>query len=200
MSDALKAHHARPATAGGVFALRGRDRQSLVVALERIAALAPRMSHHELQNLSHYLYQEMTSASAAAPSSGGALSGSGGERGTEAGGRSQALAEDGEIRVAVTASNGDQLAERACHAARLVRVVRVVRGGALVREAGVLVSGGARGRVVLVFPSDAVTDGAVPEGSAWAAAEAARLARSLDGLRRLQGLGVSDRRRGPRAR
>ena len=162
MSNALKARHARPATAGGVFALRGRDRPSLIAALERITALAPRLSHHELHNLGHHLSQEVSH------------------------GRSSTLAEDGEIRIALTASNGDQLAERACHAARLVRTVR---GGPLVREAGIHLSCGARGRVVLVFASDAVAEGTAPGGSAWATAEAATLARSLDGLRWLEGLG-----------
>ena len=63
-------------------------------------------------------------------------------------------AADGEIRVAMTAGNQDQLAERSRRAARLAGTVR---SGPMVAGAGVRVSCGTGGRVVLVFPGDAVT-------------------------------------------
>ncbi len=178
MGIRVKAGRARPAAATGVFALRSRDRPSLVAALERIAAIAPGMSDRELQNLARQLCRETAAAGLARSDA----------PGTRAGGRSRGLAGDREIRVTMTAWNPDQLAERARRAARLAGAVH---GGPMISEAGVRVSCGAGGRVVLVFPGGAVTDGAGEGGAAWLAAEAATLARSLDALRWLEGLGAS---------
>ena len=178
MGIRVKAGRARPAAATSVFALRGRDRPSLVAALERIAAIAPGMSDRELQNLACQLCRETAAAGLAGSDA----------PGTRAGGRSRDLAGDREIRVTMTAWNPDQLAERARRAARLAGAVR---GGPMISEAGVRVSCGAGGRVVLVFPGGAVTDGAGEGGAAWLAAEAATLARSLELLRWLEGLGAS---------
>ncbi len=97
-------------------------------------------------------------------------------------------ADDGEIRATMTAGNQDQLAERARRAARLAGAVR---GGPMVAEAGVRVSYGARGRVVLVFPGDGVTGNGAQGRTAGPAGETATLARSLGLLRGLEGLGVS---------
>lgn len=195
MSIRVKASRARQAAAAGVFALRGWDRPSLIVALERIAAIAPRMSHHELQNLAYQLSRETFGASAAGPADGSAPGGeasrrpafSGGAPGTRAAGRSRAPGGDREIRVIVTASNQDQLAERARRGAALVGAVL---SGSMVSDTGVRVSCGARGRVVLVFPGDAIPDGTASRGTAWPVTEAATLARSLSALRWLEGLGV----------
>ena len=195
MSIRVKASRARQAAAAGVFALRGWDRPSLIVALERIAAIAPRMSHHELQNLASQLSRETFDTPAAGPADGGAPGGeasrrpafSGGAPGTRAPDRSWDPRGDREIRVTVTASNQDQLAERARRGAALVAAVL---GGSMGSDTGVRVSCGARGRVVLVFPGDAIPDGAAPGGTAWPVTEAATLARSLSALRWLEGLGV----------
>ena len=178
MGIQVKAGRARSAAATGVFALRGRDRPSLVAALERIAAIAPGMSERELRNLTRQLCRETAAAGLARSDT----------PVTRAGDRSRGLAGDREIRVTMTAWNPDQLAERARRAARLAGAVH---GGPMISEAGVRVSCGAGGRVVLVFPGGVVTDGAGEGGAAWLAAEAASLARSLDALRWLEGLGAS---------
>ena len=159
MGIRVKDDRTRSAAATSVFAFRNRDRRSLVAALERIAAIAPRMSHREFQNLAYQLGHETADP-----------------------------ADDGEIRVTMTAGNQDQLAERARRAARLAGAVR---GGPMVAGAGVRVSYGARGRVVLVFPGDAVTGSGAQGRTAGTAGETATLARSLGLLRRLEGLGVS---------
>ncbi len=159
MGIRVKDDRTRIAATTSVFAFRNRDRRSLVAALERIAAIAPRMSHRELQNLAYQLGHETADP-----------------------------ADDGEIRVTMTAGNQDQLAERARRAARLTGAVR---GGPMVAGAGVRVSYGARGRVVLVFPGDAVAGSGTQGRTAGTAGETATLARSLGLLRGLEGLGVS---------
>jgi len=159
MGIRVKDGRTRSATATSVFALRNRDRRSLAAALERIAAIVPRMSHREFQNLAYQLGHETADP-----------------------------ADDGEIRVTMTAGDQDQLAERARRAARLASAVR---GGPMVTRAGVRVSYGARGRVVLVFPGDAVTESGAQRRAAGTAGETATLARSLGLLRGLEGLGVS---------
>ena len=159
MGIQVKDDRTRSAAATSVFAFRNRDRGSLVAALERIAAIAPRMSHREFQNLVYQLGHETADP-----------------------------ADDGEIRVTMTAGNQDQLAERAHRAARLAGAVR---GGPMVAGAGVRVSCGARGRVVLVFAGDAVTGSGAQGRTAGTAGETATLARSLGLLRGLEGLGVS---------
>jgi enediyne polyketide synthase len=202
MSIRIKTGRARPAAATGVFALRGRDRPSLIAALERIAAIAPRLSYHGLHDLACQLGRETAGASAAGPGPGAADGGApgadagrrpafpGGVPGTRAAGRSRDPGGDREIRVTVTASNQDQLAERARRGAALVGAVP---GGSMVGDTGVRVSCGARGRVMLVFPGHAIPSGTAPGGTAWPAAEAAEaatLARSLGVLRWLERLGV----------
>ena len=159
MGIRVKDDRTRSAAATSVFAFRNRDRRSLAAALERIAATAPRMSRREFQNLAYQFGHETADP-----------------------------ADDGEIRVTMTAGNQDQLAERARRAARLAGAVR---GGPMVAGAGVRVSYGARGRVVLVFPGDAVTGSGAQRRTAGAAGETAALARSIGLLRGLGGLGVS---------
>src|SRR5450755_166032 len=172
MSIRIKTGRTRPAAAAGVFALRGRDRPSLIAALERISAIASRLSIHELHNLAYRLGRETAGASAAGPGQGQGPGPADGDR---------------EIRVTVTASNQEQLAERAHRGAALVGAVP---GGSMVSDTGVRVSCGARGRVMLVFPGHAIPDGTAHGDMAWPAAEAATLARSLGVLRWLERLGV----------
>lgn len=160
--------------------------------LERIAAIAPRMPGRERHNLARQLGREAVLPARRATVD-GRLGASGGAS-WPVGGEHPAVPGDGpagarraepvarEIRVALTAVSADQLAERARRAAGLVGVVR---GGALVSEAGVHVSCGAGGRVVLVFPG-----WAADSGIATPRAEAATLARSLGVLQWLDGLGV----------
>ncbi len=159
MGIRVKDGRTHSAAATSVFAFRSRDRRSLVAALERISAIAPRMSHREFQDLAYQLGPETADP-----------------------------ADDGEIRVTMTAGNQNQLAERARRAARLAGAVR---GGPMVAGAGVRVSYGARGRLVLVFPGDAVTGSGTQGRTAGTAGETATLARSLGLLRGLEGLGVS---------
>jgi enediyne polyketide synthase len=161
--------------------------------LERIAAIAARMPGRERHNLACQLGRE---AVLPAPRTAvdGWLGASGGGASWPVGGEHPDVPGDGpagarradpgarEIRVALTAVSADQLAERARRAAGLVDVVR---GGPLVSEAGVHVSCGAGGRVVLVFPG-----WAADSGIATPTAEAATLARSLSVLQWLDELGV----------
>ena len=184
MSTGVDAGFARPAVFTGVFALRGCDQQWLAATLERIASIAPRMSPHELRNLACQLGHDM--ATAGPPGAPGGIagrlaSGAGRARPGNAGGNP-------EIRVSMTARSRDELAERAARGARLVRGLR--GGGPMLSDSGVHVSSGARGRVVLVFPSGVMASGAVPRSAATPAGEATALARSLGAVRWLAGLGV----------
>ena len=164
-----------------------------MTTLERIAAIAPRMPGRERHNLACQLGREAVLPAPWAAVD-GRLGASGGGASWPVGGEHPDVPVDGpagvrradpgarEIRVALTAASADQLAERARHAAGLVDVAR---GGPLVSEAGVHVSCGAGGRVVLVFPG-----WAADSGIATPRAEAATLARSLSVLQWLDELGV----------
>ena len=124
--------------------------------LERIAAIAPRMPGRERHNLACQLGREAVLPAPRATVD-GRLGASGGGASWPVGGEHPDVPGDGpagarradpgarEIRVALTAVSADQLAERARRAAGLVGVVR---GGALVSEAGVhaLLRGGRPGR------------------------------------------------------
>lgn len=154
MGIRVKTEGALPAAVSGLFVLRGRDRQALAATLERIAGVAPHLADCERDDLAGQLWHDTAAASKGAPGA------------------------DGEIRVAVVARDARQLAERARVAADLTSVVRT---GPVIGGAGVHVSCGAAGRVVLVFPG----------GAATAAAGSATLARSLRALRWLDRLGVT---------
>jgi hypothetical protein len=134
MSTGVDAGFARPAVFTGVFALRGGDQQLLAATMERIASIAPQLSHHDLRNLACQW----------------------GQWGQW--GRDKTGAGDREIRVSLTARSQAELAERATRAARLVRGLR--DAGPMASDGGVHVSRGARGRVVLVFPGGVTASGA----------------------------------------
>jgi len=86
-----------------------------------------------------------------------------------------------EVRVGMIARSQGELAERAAHAARLVRGLR---GGPMVSDGGVHAACGGGGRAVLVFPGGAGTSGTAGGNAA------AVLARSLGVARWLERLGV----------
>jgi enediyne polyketide synthase len=139
MGIRVKAEDAQVAMVTGVFALRGRNRRTLIAALERIAAIAPHLSGAEFRDLACQL---------------------GRDTGTRRPGRG-----DGEIRVGLAARDQVQLAGRARLAATLVSRVR---NGSMIAEPGVRVSCGAGGRLVLIFPGLApvpVTTAAMLAGS-----------------------------------
>jgi hypothetical protein len=161
MSTGVDAGFARPAVFTGVFALRGGDQQLLAATMERIASIAPQLSHHDLRNLACQWGQW---------------------------GRDKTGAGDREIRVSLTARSQAELAERATRAARLVRGLR--DAGPMASHGGVHVSRGARGRVVLVFPGGVTACGAAPGSAAAPGGEAMTLARSLGAVQWLEDLGV----------
>jgi hypothetical protein len=163
-----------PAAAPALFALRGQDRRSLAAALERLALIAPRLSGQDRQDLAGQWCREAAASGSAA---GAGAEGSGGGR-AGAPGDGRPAAGDGEIRVAFPATSNDQLVTRARLAADLVSAVRP---GPVAREGGVYLSGGASGRVALVFPG----------GNGVPAAEAAALATSLRTLSTLERFGVT---------
>ncbi|HLH58189.1 MAG TPA: acyltransferase domain-containing protein [Streptosporangiaceae bacterium] len=154
MGIGVRAEDVQAAPVTGVFALRARDRRALVATLERVAAVAPQLSDGELQDLASQLCRQTASDPR------------------------RATRGDGEIRVGIVAWRRDQLAERARLAASLVGMVR---NATIIGTAGVRVSCGAGGRVVLVFPGFAAT----------AVAQAGTLAGSLATLRWLDRLGVT---------
>ena len=129
--------------------------------MERIASIAPRMSHRELRNLARQWEHGRDTAS----------------RGG-----------DQQIRVSLTARNQAELAERAARAACLVRGLH--GAGPMTSDGGVHVSRGARGRVVLVFPGGVTASDAAPGSTAAPGGEAMTLARSLGAGQWLADLGV----------
>jgi hypothetical protein len=179
-----KKTESRPATGPvtpGLFALRGRDRQTLAATLERLALLAPRLSGPERQQLaadwrrraaSGPSPRAATPSSAAGPSPSSTSASDTSPSSSSPSGSSTAK-EGGEIRVAFLAESNDQLVTRARLAADLVSKVR---SGPVLSEAGVYLSYAARGRTVLIFPG----------GDGVPAAEAAALAASVRTLRWLE--------------
>jgi len=149
-----------PGAAAGslVYPLSGADRGQLAALLDRIGELAPSLSDAERGDLACQLGHDSSSSS----------SNNNNNR---------------TLRVAIVASTSQQLADRACRAARLLAALEP---GRLITETGIFAADGASGRVVLLFPGQGGHAGPAAPVPAAAIFHA-----SLTALRWLDRLGVT---------